>query len=447
MEGTIFLKKFINFLKYDKFSINSLPFVLSILLCVLVLSDVFNTMLIEQDGEVTLVSIKVILEDIVMYFCIIEHSLNPEKKLKLIELVENDFMVDKSEYTGKSVEKWERLEKFFNRKRKDMEATSKYISMFMLFLCLGVINRNVFNTMLGMKPGSKGSEGWMTPFPSHTPPDSDPSAFFVYAFTLQTLIVVVLGTEGFFIQNTVCLSTDRIVADFETIYLLLDDLTRDFGGEREGEMCGTMGEREEEMYGRMGEREEEMYGNIEDREGVIYRKIADREEEMYKIDEVALKKDMHRIVKCHQNLLRNFRLCATNSAFSMSVLNLVILNDSCYNAYFMLTSNDVKRTVYYGVLFTLVNLTVFFVYRNGQRIFNQNQILRQSITQLPWTDKPRWFRQTVCIMMTRANVDTEMKPYGIYLLNYMAFKDLMKFAFSVGNVLYSKKLANQSQAM
>ncbi|RZF36603.1 hypothetical protein LSTR_LSTR007306 [Laodelphax striatellus] len=111
----------------------------------------------------------------------------------------------------------------------------------------------------------------------------------------------------------------------------------------------------------------------------------------------------------------------------------------------MLKNNDVKKAVSFAFMFIIENLTLFFLYQNGQRIFNQNEVLRKYLAKLPWTNKPRWFRQTVHIMMTRANVDTEMKPYGIFVLNYVSFKDIMKFTFSVGNVLYTKKLRSQVQ--
>ncbi|XP_039275527.1 uncharacterized protein LOC120349443 [Nilaparvata lugens] len=68
----------------------------------------------------------------------------------------------------------------------------------------------------------------------------------------------------------------------------------------------------------------------------------------------------------------------------------------------------------------------------------KNYTLRQA------NDKPKWFKQTLVTMMIRANVDSEMKPYGIYTLNYVSFKDLMKATFSFGNVFYSKKQASQT---
>ncbi|XP_039296655.1 uncharacterized protein LOC120354183 isoform X2 [Nilaparvata lugens] len=90
-------------------------------------------------------------------------------------------------------------------------------------------------------------------------------------------------------------------------------------------------------------------------------------------------------------------------------------------------------------MFFFTNVVLFLIYQNGQRIFNQNDKLRESLMEVPWVDKPRWLRQTMHIMLTQANRDIQIKPYGIFTLNYMTFKDLMKFTFSVGNVIYTKK--------
>ncbi|XP_039294194.1 odorant receptor 43a-like [Nilaparvata lugens] len=97
-------------------------------------------------------------------------------------------------------------------------------------------------------------------------------------------------------------------------------------------------------------------------------------------------------------------------------------------------------------MFLSENLVLFLFYQNGQRIFNENDKLRKSLLEVPWIDKPRWLRQAMHIMLTQASRDMQIKPYGIFALNYMSFKDLMKFTFSVGNVLYTKKqLTSQGQ--
>ncbi|XP_039290231.1 uncharacterized protein LOC120352661 isoform X2 [Nilaparvata lugens] len=85
------------------------------------------------------------------------------------------------------------------------------------------------------------------------------------------------------------------------------------------------------------------------------------------------------------------------------------------------------------------NILMLLCYYSGQRISNQNEILRRCLANLPWMDKPQWFKQSMLIMMARATVDIEINPYGVFVLNLNSFKDLMKAAFSFGNILYRRK--------
>ncbi|XP_039294257.1 uncharacterized protein LOC120353671 [Nilaparvata lugens] len=136
---------------------------------------------------------------------------------------------------------------------------------------------------------------------------------------------------------------------------------------------------------------------------------------------------------------RNLRTCADNSQFLICCIQLIIIAPSCVEAFFILTATELRKAVLSVMMFFFSNLVLFINYHNGQRIFNQNDRLRKSLMEVPWTDKPRWLRQAMHIMLTQANRDMQIKPYGIYALNYMSFKDLMKFTFSVGNVLYKRK--------
>ncbi|XP_039288952.1 uncharacterized protein LOC120352446 [Nilaparvata lugens] len=155
---------------------------------------------------------------------------------------------------------------------------------------------------------------------------------------------------------------------------------------------------------------------------------------------------MTRIVRCHQRIIRNLKTCSENSEFTISCVGLVIFMDSCTNAFFMLKSPTFQRAATFAFMFLCVNLVMFLVYQNGQHIFNQNEKLRKSLLKLPWIDKPRWLKQTVHVLVTQANANLEIRPYGTIALNYMSFKDLMKFTFSVGNVLYTRRqLASQIQ--
>ncbi|XP_039291530.1 uncharacterized protein LOC120353067 isoform X2 [Nilaparvata lugens] len=155
---------------------------------------------------------------------------------------------------------------------------------------------------------------------------------------------------------------------------------------------------------------------------------------------------MARIVTCHQRIVRNSKTCADNSQSLICYLQMMIMTTSSVSVFLFLKATNVRVAVLSAFFFSFNSLILLFVYVNGQRIFNQNDKLRESLLEIPWVDKPRWLRQTMHIMLTQTNRDIQIKPYGIFTLNYMSYKDLMKFTFSIGNVLYRREqLVNQSQ--
>ncbi|XP_039296267.1 uncharacterized protein LOC120354093 [Nilaparvata lugens] len=346
MGNTASMRQFVNLLRYDKPS-NSLPIFLSIFLTIIGFVTVITAALNEKDVDTSLEAIKDIVSvSIGSFVCIIEQSLYPERTLNLIQVIEDDFVVDREELRERGDGLWTEIGELYQRKREDMREKFQYLYWAIVFIFCGYFSKHFLNRVLGIEVQSK--ERWPTPFLS----------------------------------------------------------------ENEKEKRRLMYEERDSTRSRSG-------GD--------------------------LRGDMRRIVRCHQMINRNLKICTDCSAFAITGALAVIINDSCSNAFFMLKNNNLKKTVSYAFIFIVENLLLLFLCQNGQRIFNQNDILRRYLAELPWTDKPRWFRQTVHMMMTRANFDTEMRPYGIFVLNYVSFKDIMKFTFSVGNVLYTKKLRSQSQ--
>ncbi|XP_039296221.1 uncharacterized protein LOC120354079 [Nilaparvata lugens] len=410
MEETQFLRKYIKFFQYDK-PYNSLPFFLLVILATVSLSSICLATRTELTVEISLEALKDAFSATLLYSCIIEHSLNPDRALKLVKLIEDKFLVDENDFVAENKEKWGRLDKLQEKKKQDMKRKFRYITIAQFFICFGYYFKNFLNYILGIRTYlDDDTNRWPTPFLYPIPEFQFRSTIFLlYVYSLHALTLSTICSEGYIMLTTVCVSTERVLADFETLYLLLDNFSEDFNEE------ASMGE--------------------------FHKKHIEID---CKTKDERLKADMRRIVNCHQSINRNLNICAKNSAFVVSVAIAVIVADSCSNAFFMLKTTDVKKAVISTSMFIIENMTMFFLYQNGQRIYNQNQILRKYLTELPWTDKPLWLRRTLHVMMTRANVDSEMRPYGIFVLNYVSFKDVMKLTFSVGNVLYSMKVASQS---
>ncbi|XP_039290226.1 uncharacterized protein LOC120352660 [Nilaparvata lugens] len=127
------------------------------------------------------------------------------------------------------------------------------------------------------------------------------------------------------------------------------------------------------------------------------------------------------------------------SGYGILMTSLLIAIDTCFNIYLMLQANNPKIVMNYAASCFCNNILMLLCYYSGQRISNQNEILRRFLANLPWMDKPQWFKQSMLIMMARATVDIEINPYGVFVLNLTSYKDLMKAAFSFGNILYRRK--------
>ncbi|XP_039299911.1 uncharacterized protein LOC120355503 [Nilaparvata lugens] len=406
MEETIFLKKYINLLCYDKPN-NSLPFLLFLVLAVVTLTNILLAILDESDADVFKEGIKDIFTLTLVFSCTVEQSLNPQRALNLVQLIDDDFLVNQHDFVDRQ-DTWARISKLHATKIKSIKKKFQYLSCFFILIFVGYFFKHLFNHGMRIAVVSDESSRLLTPFLLYRlqqqTSESSATAFFIYAYCLHVLAVVSICSEGYVVVSTACLSSEKLLGDFETFFLLLDCLTNDFSDSSTDHV------------------DDHSLGS----------------------KEANLRKDMALVVRCHQNINRKFRICAANSAFAITATIAVFVNDSVF-AFFMLKAKSAKRAVSFALMLIVENVTMFLIYQNGQRIFNQNDKLRKCLAGLPWINKPRWFRQTVLNMMTRANVDTEMRPYGIFVLNYMSFKDLMKLTFSVGNVLYTTKLANQSQ--
>ncbi|XP_039285594.1 uncharacterized protein LOC120351690 isoform X2 [Nilaparvata lugens] len=138
-----------------------------------------------------------------------------------------------------------------------------------------------------------------------------------------------------------------------------------------------------------------------------------------------------------------FEKCIRCSEYPIMVLSFLIALDSCFNIYFMMQVKNPNVAMSHASSFLFNNAFHLLCYNSGQQICNQNEIFRRHVAELPWINKPKWFKQSMLIMMNRANVDTEIKPYGIFVVNLTTYKDFMKATFSFGNILYTQKMARK----
>ncbi|XP_039290220.1 uncharacterized protein LOC111044210 isoform X2 [Nilaparvata lugens] len=393
LKSTELIRKYLSLLRYDTGS--SLPFILGLITTCLVLANLAMVFLKQTNNlEKCFLALKDILTVIALFSCTIKRVLNPEESIRLTKLIEEQFFVDRQQL-DEGGSKWGRIRPLYDEKRKDLESASDTITVFIHVAYMGFVVRYIFSELLGTTLEDK-SRGFPTPLVTYNPSDFDQISFFLYIFALQSFLMLFLALEAFSGYALLWLCVKKIMTDFETIYILLNEIEKDYPGFTIDDYLKRMRLREKELSdGHVESMEEDM--RIESCRKFFWRDGVDREEN--------LRKDMGLIVKFHQNLNRNQDDCARVSGYSILVISFLVALDTCFNIFLML----------------------------------QNEIFRQCLAEVPWIDKPDWFKRSMIIMMTRANVDTQFKPYGVFVLNLTSYKDLMKAAFSFGNVLYRRK--------
>ncbi|RZF47697.1 hypothetical protein LSTR_LSTR005714 [Laodelphax striatellus] len=362
MESISFCKRYIDLMRYDKLH-NSLPFLSFIAVYLIVLANVLAAVYIDhEDAERTIIALVDLILLLIMLSNAIRRNVRNDCR-NLIELIEDEFVVDRCEFDGRK-DKLMRLEKYHENNRIHVREVAKSISRFFTIICVLCVNKNMatyFLTSVNYEPTS-----WPTAQLTYHPPQFNSLLFFLYLYFLYGLLMTIFVLDAFTIIILVCLSTEKILSDFQTLYTFLADLACDFA--------------------------DTDHLNIRPMSSCSGRDLT-KQQVCLKQSAYYLRKDMARIVHCHQNLIRNFKTFVHNSEFEHSVIVVTIMLYSCTVAYFMLTSNDILKRVTFATMFGIMNICVFAVFFNGQRIFNQ----------------------------------------------------LMKTTFSVGNIFHTKKLASQGQ--
>ncbi|XP_039285598.1 uncharacterized protein LOC120351693 [Nilaparvata lugens] len=252
--------------------------------------------------------------------------------------------------------------------------------------------------------------GFPTPYVSYIPPEFDQLSFVAYIFILHFLMMISFTFEGFTAYTALLQSVKKLLSDYENIYILLDDIKHSPSSSQEKEFTSN-------------EKQIQRVDNVNDEED--------------------LRKKMRLIVNYHHYINRSFEKCVRCSEYPLTVFSFLMIMDSCINIYFMMQARNPNVAMSLGSSFLLNNSILLLCYYSGQQISNQNEIFRGHVAELPWINKPKWFKQSMIIMMNRANVDTEIKPYGVFILNLTSYKDLMKAAFSLGNILYTQKMTRK----
>ncbi|RZF32057.1 hypothetical protein LSTR_LSTR005961 [Laodelphax striatellus] len=273
MEYTKSQRKFLNLLRYDK-PYNSLPIFLLIFLAVMGLTTVSIAALEQEDVDISLEAIKDVVTFSIVFVGIVEQSIFPERALKLIRLIEDEFIVNRDELVERKDELWLEVGLLYERTRQDMRSKLQYISWAFFVIFYGYLSKHFLNQMVGIEAQSEqnGQKRWPTPF-LYPIPQTYSSSYLVYIYTLHIIILASASYQGYLMITSVTLSTEKVLADFETMYMLIEYVTKDFP-------------------------DSSRISYKESHRQLVY------EETNIKKSEANLRGDMARIVRCHQIIYR-----------------------------------------------------------------------------------------------------------------------------------------------
>ncbi|XP_075236053.1 odorant receptor 43a-like [Lycorma delicatula] len=82
---------------------------------------------------------------------------------------------------------------------------------------------------------------------------------------------------------------------------------------------------------------------------------------------------------------------------------------------------------------------IYFFHNEAERIKTESKRLAMSVYDIPWIDKPKWFKKYLLIIMTRCSNPVEIKLFGLSELSLKNFAVILNAAYSYYNVLNSLK--------
>ncbi|RZF39041.1 hypothetical protein LSTR_LSTR009601 [Laodelphax striatellus] len=145
------------------------------------------------------------------------------------------------------------------------------------------------------------------------------------------------------------------------------------------------------------------------------------------------------VITYHQMICRQVRVLESNGGLVTTLANFCIgLQTSVCLFLFQETNNVIMKTACAFMLF-FNGLLLFFYCSSGQKIIDENELLRKQLAKVVWWNKPRKFQTSLLLIMTRANHDLYVKPYGIYVLNYNVFRNVLNASYSYLNMIRALK--------
>ncbi|RZF33054.1 hypothetical protein LSTR_LSTR007970 [Laodelphax striatellus] len=429
MDITRPLRKIINLLQYERFG-TSLPIICIVSLCIVViLCSVIAALEDWRDRRDVLLAIKDILVMTTLALCSLEHAFVPEKINRLMDIIEEEFLVGRHTSLKKKGPKTTKYQKFFDDSHEEMKRLHKNIFLTLVIIYVATELKTPIRNWME-KLDNKEPEDWPTPYLFYYPEGYSTTPVFAVAFGLHAVQLFFMLLAAYCMLVSTAIATVKITADFKAFCLYLED----FGNE---------------YYFLAGNEVDYDYYNKND----SYRDKTDQtvtfdESETSKNDEIPteikrryskteqdLKEELGEIVKTHQDLYRNLRALEINSGTMCLFRDSCISFETCIGLFVIMKTDDSVTAMNMIVAVVAIDFLLLFSCSKGQLIINQSHDLRFHLAKCPWIDKPQWFKKVLQIMMARSNLETQLKPFGLYVVNYESFTNILKASYSFCNLL------------
>ncbi|RZF39708.1 hypothetical protein LSTR_LSTR003950 [Laodelphax striatellus] len=152
-----------------------------------------------------------------------------------------------------------------------------------------------------------------------------------------------------------------------------------------------------------------------------------------------LKDFFNQIIKDHQSICSAAKMLNGKvNGITMGFMNIFGFQ-LCICLMFIVEAKEITLKVRHVFRYCLVSAILFFCTIKCQKLKDKGQQLRDAVYGSSWTDKPRWLRKSLTVMMTMANKDMQISPYGIYVIDMSYMTSIVKASFTYFNVLSALK--------
>ncbi|RZF47842.1 hypothetical protein LSTR_LSTR013932 [Laodelphax striatellus] len=134
-----------------------------------------------------------------------------------------------------------------------------------------------------------------------------------------------------------------------------------------------------------------------------------------------LKTGIDNVIKFHDMICS--RASDMNKDFEMmyTVLNNTICFQMCICLYTSAKMDDIVLKIENILLIIPIAGMLFLYCFYAQQLLNEGENFRATLWESNFIDKPKWFKSSMLIIMTRISKELEIKPFGFYVLNLRLF--------------------------